>query len=107
MRSGVLAVTIAAAIAAGLSGGAAEAAGPIERACNRGGQQAASPQLCGCIQRVADATLKRGEQRMAASFFRDPHRAQEIRQSDDGSHAAFWQRYKFFGAAAETHCRLG
>lgn len=84
-------------------GGAAEAGGPIERAC-LGSDRATSAPLCHCIQRVADATLRRGEQRMAARFFRDPHRAQEIRQSDSPRDAAFWQRYKYFGTAAELNC---
>ena len=85
--------------------GAAEAGGPIERACNRSDRDAATPQMCRCLQRVADVTLKRREQRMAASFFRDPDRAQEIRQSDRGNHEAFWQRYTYFGSAAELNCR--
>ena len=85
--------------------GSAQAGGPIERACNGAGRDAATPTLCHCIQRVADATLKRREQRLAASFFRDPHRAQEVRQSDHQRDAAFWQRYKYFGAAAELNCR--
>ena len=42
---------------------------------------------------------------MAAEFFDDPHRAQEIRQSDRRSHEAFWQRYKNFGQTAEIFCQ--
>lgn len=79
-------------------------AGRIERACLGSGRDAASRPLCDCIQRVADATLKRRDQRLAARFFRDPHRAQVVRQSDRRSHAAFWDRYRRFGAAAESHC---
>lgn len=86
-------------------GPAAEAGGPVERACNRSDRSAATPQLCDCLQRVADATLKRREQRTAAKFFRDPDRAQKIRRSDHARDEAFWQRYLYFGAAAERNCR--
>ncbi|WP_343079850.1 hypothetical protein [Ostreiculturibacter nitratireducens] len=79
-------------------------AGPIEQACLRSGREAANRSLCGCIQQVADMTLTNSDQRQAAKFFHDPHRAQEIRQSDRASHEAFWQRYKNFGATAEAFC---
>lgn len=78
--------------------------GVIERACMSGGRSAATPNLCGCIQQVADLTLRNSEQRKAASFFRDPHKAQETRQSSRNSDRTFWQRYRAFGAAAETYC---
>lgn len=97
-RSVVLAGIVAAAAA-----GAAQA-GVIERACLKSDRQAATRLICGCIQDVADVTLDRRDQRLAATFFRDPHRAQEIRQSDRASHEAFWQKYKEFGATAETYC---
>jgi len=79
-------------------------AGVIERACLSSGRTAASSALCGCIQEVANLTLRNGEQRKAARFFRDPHRAQEVRQSDRRSDRQFWDRYRAFGAAAETYC---
>ena len=79
-------------------------AGPIERACTQSERGAANRQLCGCIQRVADITLDRRDQRLAAKFFRDPHKAQEIRQSDRQSHEVFWRKYRAFGSAAENYC---
>lgn len=79
-------------------------AGPIERACLDSPRRGANWQLCGCIQRVADQTLTRSDQRLAAKFFQDPHRAQEIRQSDNLRHEAFWLRYKEFGASAAATC---
>jgi hypothetical protein len=79
-------------------------AGPIERACIEAGRQAASGRLCDCIQQVADQTLTRSDQRMAAKFFDDPHKAQEIRQSDNSTHEAFWLRYKDFGISAAAMC---
>ena len=83
----------------------AACAGPIEKACVQTGRPGATQARCGCVQRVADTLLDRREQKMAASFFDDPHRAQEVRQSDSASHEAFWQRYKYFGTAAERSCR--
>jgi hypothetical protein len=92
------------ALATPLAAGAA-LAGPIETACIASGRKAASRSLCGCIQDVADLTLDGRDQRRAAVFFRDPHKAQEIRQSDNPSNEAFWLRYKEFGTAAEAFCK--
>lgn len=50
-------------------------------------------------------TLTPRDQRLAATFFSDPHRAQEVRQSRRRQHEAFWERYENFGVAAETFCR--
>ncbi|MGH1330990.1 MAG: hypothetical protein ACRBBK_08920 [Paracoccaceae bacterium] len=79
-------------------------AGAIERACIRSDRKAASRALCGCIQNVADQVLSNGDQRLAAKFFKDPQRAQDIRQSNNSSHEVFWKRYKAFGATAEQTC---
>lgn len=93
-----------AAIAALLSAPGAQA-GLIEKACNKSDRQAASRSLCGCIQDAADLTLSPRDQKLAATFFKDPHRAQVIRQSDNASHEAFWLRYKSFGSTAEAYCK--
>ncbi|MDJ0630863.1 MAG: hypothetical protein QNJ44_21580 [Rhodobacter sp.] len=79
-------------------------AGMIERACMKSDRKAANRSLCGCIQDVADMTLSRSDQRLAVKFFKDPHMAQEIRQSDHASHEVFWKRYKEFGATAKNYC---
>ena len=76
----------------------------IERACNSSDRDAANPELCGCIQAVADLTLTRSEQRRAAGFFDDPHEAQEVRQSDRRSDEEFWLKYRAFGETAEEYC---
>jgi len=76
----------------------------IRRACIKAGRAGATQVLCGCIQTVADKRLKRKDQKLAASFFKDPHKAQVIRQSDRPSHEVFWTRYKAFGAEAEDVC---
>jgi len=79
-------------------------AGVIERACITAGRQAASGRLCDCIQQVADQMLTNADQRLAAKFFSEPHKAQEIRQSDNARHEAFWLRYKEFGVSAAAMC---
>ncbi len=79
-------------------------AGPIDNACLNAGRSAANRQLCGCIQQVADMTLSRADQRRASGFFKDPHKAQEVRQSDRKSDEDFWLRYKSFASTAEAYC---
>lgn len=79
-------------------------AGPIDSACMRSDRNARSTALCGCIQQVADMTLSRSDQRRAADFFKDPHRAQEVRMSKSNADNAFWTRYKNFASTAEAYC---
>ena len=81
------------------------AAGDIERACLASPRASGKGPLCGCIQDAADVTLSPRDQRRAAAFFRDPHQAQVVRQSDKRSDEIFWERYKAFGAFAESFCR--
>lgn len=80
-------------------------AGPIDKACVRTKRGAHQPAMCGCAQQVANQMLSRSDQRMAASFFRDPQKAQTVRTSDRDSDAAFWDRYRAFTNAAERYCR--
>lgn len=80
-------------------------AGPIDSACVRSDRGRGNGPLCGCIQQVANQTLSRTDQRRAATFFRDPHHAQEVRMSKSDSDNAFWARYKRFAGAAEAYCR--
>jgi len=96
---------IGAVVALSLCVGPANAGNIYHNACVKSGRPAATRDLCACIQRVADRYFKAKEQRLAASFFKDPHKAQEIRQSDRQSHEVFWTRYKAFGAAAEETCK--
>lgn len=79
-------------------------AGPIDSACSRSDRGARSAALCGCIQQVADMTLSRADQRRAADFFKDPHRAQEVRMSKSNADNAFWGRYKNFASTAQAYC---
>ena len=92
-----------------LAGALALLSGPawadaIQNACMKSGRKAASRTLCGCIQDVADLTLSPTDQRRAATFFSDPHRTQEVRQSDARRDEQFWVRYKAFGGQAQTYC---
>ncbi|MFZ5964975.1 hypothetical protein ACOXXX_18675 [Thalassococcus sp. BH17M4-6] len=80
--------------------------GPIARACLASDRKARSRELCGCIQTVANQDLSGQDQRMAVKFYKDPHRAQEIRQSDRSTHEAFWKRYTGYAARAEQLCRI-
>ncbi len=79
-------------------------AGTIERACLNSDRRGADRAVCGCIQQVADMTLRDGDQRRAAKFFSDPDRAQEVRASDRDADNAFWDRYKNFSTTAEAYC---
>lgn len=79
-------------------------AGAIERACLSSERAAGNRMLCNCIQQAADRTLTRRDQQVAARFFRDPDKAQEVRMSNRRSDEAFWERYQSFGAFAEVVC---
>lgn len=82
----------------------AAAPGVIQRACQQSDRDAATPQLCGCIQRVANHSLTRSERRKVAKWFSDPHQAQEVRMSDRRSDEELWKRYKAFGEKAHATC---
>lgn len=79
-------------------------ANAIQTACLNSNRAAGNFVLCGCIQGAANQTLTARDQKLAASFFKDPHRAQEIRQSSRRTHESFWKRYRSFTNAAETYC---
>jgi len=81
------------------------ASGPVQQACMASERKARSRELCGCIQAVANTTLSSSQQRLAVTFYGDPQRAQEIRQSDNPSHEEFWKDYRDYGDAAERTCR--
>lgn len=80
------------------------ASGVIERACRTSGRSRATPQLCGCIQSVANGSLSRSERKKAAKLFKDPNMAQEIRQSNRSSDETFWKNYRAFGERARKSC---
>ena len=80
------------------------ASGPISRACLSSDRKARSTERCGCIQAIANESLGASDQRLAASFYDDPHRAQEVRQSDNSGHERFWQSYKAYAESAAAVC---
>ena len=80
------------------------ASGPISAACGRSGRKDANRQLCGCVQAAANETLSRSDQSLAVSFYTNPQRGQDVRQSDRPSNEAFWMRYKLYIARAERYC---
>ena len=82
--------------------GAAQA-GAIDKACQKS-ERPGNRALCGCIQQVADMTLSGNDQRRAAGFFKEPDKAQQVRQSDHSSDESFWLRYKAFAETAEALC---
>ena len=82
----------------------AASAGPIESACLKSNRTGAGRTLCSCIQQVADITLGGGDQRLAATFFKDPDRAQQVHMSQSSRDDAFWTRYVTFGQQAQVAC---
>ena len=78
--------------------------GDVGKACVAADRKSASTRLCSCVQQAANQTLSRSEQRRAATFFEEPHLAQETRQSDNSSNERFWNRYKKFSATAKRMC---
>ncbi|HHS89043.1 MAG TPA: hypothetical protein ENJ26_01590 [Rhodobacteraceae bacterium] len=76
----------------------------IENACLRSDRDAKSRALCGCIQQAADLTLTKPDQRLAASFYRDIDKLQEIRGSRRSTHVQFWRRYMQYVEAARAFC---
>lgn len=49
-------------------------------------------------------SLSPSEQRRGASFFKDPHRLQEVRQSDNAANERFWAAWKAYGQRAAQLC---
>lgn len=79
-------------------------AGPISSACLKSDRAAASRSLCSCLQKAADVTLSRREQRKAAKMFNKPDLAQEVRMSDSRRDEEFWSKYTTFGKFATANC---
>ena len=83
----------------------AEARSTIERACMKSDRRSTSRPLCQCIQRVADVTLSRGDQRLVATFFKNPDKAQDVRMSQSRRDDEFWDRYTVFTQQAGMACQ--
>ena len=78
--------------------------GPIRTECLASSRKARSRELCGCVQAAADRTLTASDQTLAASFYRHPQRAQDIRQSDKARDEVFWKKYKNYSETAAAFC---
>ncbi|MEP5732017.1 MAG: hypothetical protein ABJL67_21885 [Sulfitobacter sp.] len=81
------------------------ATGPIQSACRAQGRKAASTARCGCIQAVANQELSSAQQRRGASYFKDPGKLQEVRQSDVASNERFWLAWKAYSQRAASLCQ--
>ncbi|EPX85428.1 hypothetical protein Salmuc_02809 [Salipiger mucosus DSM 16094] len=57
------------------------------------------------MQAAANLELTNSDQRLAVSFYDDPHRGQEVRQSDRRRDRDFWDRYNDYIDRAERLCR--
>ncbi|WP_254684626.1 hypothetical protein [Sulfitobacter sp. JL08] len=82
------------------------ASGPISRACLSSDRKSRNSQLCGCIQAAADRTLSKSDQNLAASFYGNPQKAQDVRQSNRTGDEIFWQKYKNYSETAEAICQI-
>ena len=96
------AVVLVSVILTGVAGMAQAQA--IENACLRSDRAAKSRALCGCIQQAANLTLSAKDQKLASTFYSDPQKAQDVRQSGRWAHERFWERYKEYAEIAQTFC---
>jgi len=79
--------------------------GEIGAACAESDRRGATDRLCSCVQAAANRHLNARDQALAATFFEDPDRAQEIRARTDRASNAFWDRYLAFTSQAKRSCR--
>jgi len=61
--------------------------------------------MCACVGAAADLTLTGRQMRDGARFFRDPQRAQDVRQSSRSTDETLWRAWRNFGETAEAMCR--
>jgi hypothetical protein len=80
------------------------ASGPISAACKSAGRKQATRSRCGCVQAVANQSLSRSEQIRGAAFFKDPQKAQDLRQSGGSANERFWKKWKAYGQEAARIC---
>ena len=95
----------AVAMIAACGGGSPAVTGEISEACIAADRRAATPELCYCVQQVANQTLSNSAQSRAAGFFEEPQLAQATRQSDSFRDERFWDRYKSFSDLATQICQ--
>lgn len=81
------------------------ASGPISNACIASDRKSRSRALCGCIQGSGGPDAEPVRPAPRGAFYRDPHKAREIRQSDRSRDESFWKAYRAYGERAERLCR--
>ena len=81
------------------------ATGPISKACTTSDRRDANKMVCGCIQSIANQSLTSADQKLAATFYDDPQKAQDVKMSKSSSHDAFWDRYKVYASRSERSCK--
>jgi len=87
------------------TGSSRGATGDISRACLIADRDRATPALCGCVQRVANAQLSSRDRSRVAKFFIDPEVAHATMISDTTADDDFWRRYRAFTRSANAQCR--
>ena len=80
------------------------AKGPIYSACKSAGRKKATKQRCGCVKAIANKSLTANDQRRGASFFKNPQKSQEVRQSSSNRDKRFWKRWKEYSNNAARSC---
>ena len=79
-------------------------AGATESACLRS-DRSPGREACACAQSVADQTLSRGDQKIAARIIKDPDHFYKYYGSKNPRNQAFLERYRAWGTAAHEFCR--
>ncbi len=101
MRAAVLYLSILSL--AGCGGGGASTP---ERACLTS-DRSPGQEVCSCVQQVADQTLSRRDQKLAAQIIGDPDKFREYQKSSNPSRKAFVERYRLWGSTSSEVCALG
>lgn len=86
------------------SGSTRGATGDISRACLAADRDRATPTLCACVQRVANAELSSRDRARVATFFANPEIANDTKISDTRANDAFWDRYRDYISSARRQC---
>lgn len=77
----------------------------VRTACLTSERGQSQARLCTCLQRAANQTLSKRDQRRVSTFFKDPEEAERTRRSNARRDEAFWERYEAFGETARKSCK--
>lgn len=78
--------------------------GPTQQACLLS-DHSPGPKACLCVQQIADQTLSREEQFLAASIIAEPDLLDTYLVDDRPQSRGFVERYREWGARAAQSCR--